>query len=262
MTAAPSYVDRLRRPQPCDHLVQLYTDEAFLTRVVGDFLREGLANEEGAAVIATPQHVALFVERLNAAGLDAAAAVSRGQLVVLDARGCLDTFMVDGMPDPGRFFALTLPVLERLRRAGHDRVRCYGEMVDLLWAHSMPATVALEQLWNDVLSRTGVSLLCAYGIDNFDLHAHRGVLHKLSACHSELIPVEDYDRLEQAVTRAYEEVFGRPGDARALREHVASLSGDATKMPPSQAALLGLDNVGMQLADAVIARAREYYRRP
>src|SRR5690242_9749011 len=102
MSASPSYVNRLRRPQARDHLIQLYTDEAFLTRAVGDFLREGLASDEGAVVIATPSHVSLFVERLNAVGIDAAAAISRGQLVVLDARTCLDSFMVSGMPDPAR----------------------------------------------------------------------------------------------------------------------------------------------------------------
>jgi hypothetical protein len=29
------YSEQLRAPQPCDHLIQLYTDEAFLGRVVG-----------------------------------------------------------------------------------------------------------------------------------------------------------------------------------------------------------------------------------
>jgi MEDS: MEthanogen/methylotroph, DcmR Sensory domain len=261
MSIAAPYADQLVRPRPCDHLIQLYTDETFLRRVVVEFLSAGLANGEGAVVIATPAHLTLFTEGLRAARLDVTAAETRGQLVLHDADACLARFMVDGMPDRERFCDLVKPVLADLGQSGYSRVRLYGEMVDLLWNHSMPATVALEQLWNEVLAETRVSLLCAYRIDNFDQHIQRGVLHRLTACHSQLIPVEDYDRLERAVSHAYDDVFGASGEAALLRDHVATLCEGNAKMPPAQAALLGLNQVAPLIADSVIERARHHYQR-
>ena len=260
MPVTAPYAEGLRRPQPCDHLIQLYTDEAFLSSVVGAYLGAGLAAGEAAVIIAIPEHAALFRQQLGRAGIDAAAAEASGQVVVRDARACLEQFMVDGMPDRTRFQALVQPVLDQLTAAGYPRTRLYGEMVDLLWNHTMPATIALERLWNEILAAARVSLLCAYRIDNFDGHIQRGVLHQITACHSELIPVEDYDRLEQAVSRAYEDVFGTPGEADALRTHIASQYKSSAKMPAPQAALLALRDVAPVLADSVLERARHHYR--
>src|SRR5687767_262391 len=162
MALATPYVDQLRSPQPCDHLIQLYTDEAFLSRVVIQFLSTGLAACEAAVIIATPAHLSMFAEGLRATGLDVAAMQTRGQLALRDAHASLAEFMVDGMPDRDRFFDVVRPVLADFTKAGFSKTRLYGEMVDLLWNHSMPATVALEQLWNEVLADTRVSLLCAY----------------------------------------------------------------------------------------------------
>ncbi|HYE93574.1 MAG TPA: MEDS domain-containing protein [Terriglobales bacterium] len=258
-TSAP-YAETLRRPQPCDHLIQLYTDEGFLGRAVGAFLGAGLAGGEAAVIIATPPHAALFRERLAADGLDVAAAEARGQLVVRDAQASLGAFMVDGMPDRDRFRALVTPVLAYITASGFGRTRLYGEMVDLLWNHSLPATVALEQLWNEVLAETRVSLLCAYGIDTFDRQIQRGVLHQITACHTELIPVEDYGRLERAVDLAYADVFGSAGEATLLREHMVARYKAATKMPAPQAALLALRDVAPLVADSLVDRARFHFQ--
>jgi hypothetical protein len=261
MSARTSYAEPLQNPQPCEHLIQLYTDEAFLGRAVREFLRPALTGGEGAVVIATPAHVAMFREQLCAGGVDVQAAERRAQLVVRDAQASLAEFMVDGMPDRDRFFGLVRPVLATLRRDGYSAVRLYGEMVDLLWNHSMPATVALEELWNEVRHEAGVSLLCAYRLDNFDRQLHRGVLHQLATCHSELIPVEDYAQLERAVSRAYRDAFGTAGDAEALRAHITKMSQGRTKMPEPQAALFGLGKLAPVLANLVIERARHHYSR-
>jgi hypothetical protein len=192
MNATTSWETLLRTPRPCDHLIQLYTDEAFLAQAVAQFVGRGLAEGAAAVVIATPAHVDAFIARLAAGGLDVPEIVRRGQLVVRDAEGCLATFMVDGMPDRAAFFRLVRGLFDGVRAAGHMSIRVLGEMVNLLWDHNLEATVRLEELWNEVLADQRVSLLCAYRIDNFDRHAHRGVLHQISRVHSHLIPLEDY----------------------------------------------------------------------
>lgn len=259
MSAPPSWEGLLRTPHPCDHLVQLYTDDAFLSRAVSLFIGLGLADGEAAVIIATPEHVELFKKSLRAAGLDVAALVEREQFVLLDATTCLAEFMVDGMPDRDKFVNLVMPVFARIRADGYERIRLYGEMVNLLWDHNLPGTVALEELWNQVLADTGVSLLCAYSIDNFDRHAHRGVLHQISRCHSHFIPVDDYGRLEQAVDRAYADVFGTRGDPRSLRSLITARAAATTVMPPAQAALFALTGLSSGIADAVLERTRFHY---
>jgi len=249
----------LRTPQPCDHVIQLYTDDDFFARAVAEFLETGFAGGAGAVVVATAPHATAIATRLVAAGFDVAAARERGQLVVADAHGTLAQFMVDGMPDRARFFAAITPVLERVRAAGYREIRAFGEMVDLLWDHNLPATIALETLWNEVLADRRVSLLCAYRIDNFDRDVHRGALHQLTHTHSHVIPVEDYDRLEAAVSRAYEDVFGTLGDPGLRREQLVAEHRSPAAMPAAQAALVALRGLSPDIADVVLARARQHY---
>jgi DcmR-like sensory protein len=257
-----SWQSLLRAAQPCDHVVQLYTDDAFLTRAVSDYVASGFAEGQGAILIATPPHVHAFDDALALRGVDVPAVRARGQLIVRDAETILGRFMIDGVPDRARFRHLAGEVLDAVRTAGYPRVRLFGEMVDLLWNHSLPATLQLEALWKEVVDDEGVALLCAYRVDNFDRAAHRGVLHQISRSHSHVIPVEDYERLETAVDRAYRDVFGSLGDARALREILVAHEAPASAMPPAQAALVALRHVSGEMADAVLDRARHHYAAP
>jgi hypothetical protein len=261
MSSTTPWEAALNRSEPCDHLVQLYTDESFLAIAVGRFLTSGLTNGEAAVIIATPAHIAAFTDRLLTAGIDVEAAVQRAQLTVLDAEASLTAFMRDGMPDRDPFRALIVPVVDRARGAGYPRLRLFGEMVNLLWDHNLEATLQLEELWNEVVADQQVALLCAYRIDNFDRRAHRGVLHRISRCHSHLIPVDDYDRLDRAVDRAYADVFGPAGEAAALRELLLSRQAPGPEMPAAEAALLAIRQLSDRTADAVLDRARRYYHR-
>jgi len=255
-----SWESLFRTPAPCDHVIQLYTADGFLTRAVGAFVGTGLRQGDGAVVIATPPHVEAITRALGA-DVDVDAARARTQLVILDAQGCLDHFMRDGRPDAGKFFTIVGAVLDRVTAAGYPRMRLFGEMVDLLWDHNLPATLELEELWNQVLAARGVSLLCAYRIDNFDRHAHRGVLHQLTRSHSHLVPVEDYARLERAVDHAYREVFGPDSEPSLLRQILGRPAEGGPVMPPAQAALLALRDVRRDLAEDVLERARRHYLR-
>jgi hypothetical protein len=244
-----------------EHLVYLYTSEAALARVVATFCGAGLARGEAAIVIATPAHADRFMDGLVAAGVDVPDLLARRRFVAVDAQACLDRFMVDGRPDRAAFRGVIGDVLARVRATAPAGVRLYGEMVDLLWARDLAAATALEALWNEVLAEDPAALLCAYRIDNFDRHAHRTVLPAVMRCHSHVMPVDDPARLEQAVERAYAEVFGPQGEPEALRRLIVARREPGPVMPPAQAALVGLRHLESRTADAVLASAREHYRR-
>lgn len=256
MRAPAPWLGQLESPSPCDHLVQLYADDAFLAVAVASFARAGLERGEAVALIATTDHLELFVRHLP--GADGARA--RGQLVLVDAAACLTELMVDGLPDRTRFMAMANELLDRLAGAGGRPIRLYGEMVNLLWESNLRAADRLEELWNQLLADRPAVLLCAYRIDNFDPHSQRNVLSRVVPHHSHLIPVADYDRLEVAVDLAYADVFGELGEPRALRRVLSASVASRPAMPPAQAALIALRGVSGRAADTVLQRAGEYYR--
>ena len=57
-----------------------------------------------AIVVATETHRDSLLLRLQAQGLDIAAAIEQGRYISLDAAETLSRYIVDGMPDPVRFF--------------------------------------------------------------------------------------------------------------------------------------------------------------
>lgn len=256
--AAESWESLLRAPNTRDHVVQLYTDDDFLLRAVTLFIASGLAQGEAGLLVATPEHRQGITERL-AATIDVSAALARDQLVMLDADTCLARFMADGVPDRATFFQMAHGMLDRVQAAGHPTVRVCGEMVNLLCGTNPAAAAELEALWGELLEERPASLLCAYRIDNFDHHAHRGLLHRLGRSHSHLVPVEDYARLEAAVERAYRDVFGYRPDTDRLRELMATQPSALAAMPPAEAALLALRDIRSDIADDVLSRTRYYY---
>ena len=249
----------LRSPSPCDHLIQAYTDDAFLGKVVAEYVAAGFEQGEAAVLIATPEHTALFSERFAALGIDVPTAVRARQLLFLDADQTLARLMVDGRPDRQIFLSILATTLDHVRAAGYRRIRLYGEMVDLLWADSLDATLELERLWNEVLADERLSLFCAYRIDPLDRQV-QGVLRQVTHCHSHLLPVENSERFAEAVDRAYTDVFGVDGDVQTLRQLLVAHEHLATEMPSAQAAMFALESLLPTIAESVRLKARQYYR--
>lgn len=147
---------------PCEHLLQIYEDDAVLLDTLTGFVAGGLQSGESAVVIATAPHLEELERRLAAAGVDVAAARSDDQFIALRADRTLARFMVQGWPDENRFNEVISEIVVRARGRGR-RVRAFGEMVALLWAQGhVGATVRLEHLWNKLCKAEAFSLFCAY----------------------------------------------------------------------------------------------------
>lgn len=150
------------------HVVQFYADETELTRGVGAYLDGAIAAGEVCLVVATPAHRRGFEGYLDDGGGATDRLVEARRLILVDAEEALSQFMVDGHPDPARFDA-SMGSLVRSITAGGQKLRAYGEMVAVLWdAGQVNASIELEELWNDLLSRTTFSLYCAYPASSSD----------------------------------------------------------------------------------------------
>jgi len=164
---------RARTDTPRDagtfHAVRFYENKASLCRIVAEFLGEGLATGQPALVIGTGEHRSGIVEELGARNLDVERLEVTGDLLLLDARELMSTFMVRGVPDAELFRVSASQAIERLRRGRKNRtIRAYGEMVDLLWKDDRSvAAVQLEMLWNKLAASRDFSLLCGYAMGNF-----------------------------------------------------------------------------------------------
>jgi MEDS: MEthanogen/methylotroph, DcmR Sensory domain len=186
-TAQLPWKDLLGQPLDRDHVVQLYRDERVLVDAVSLFAGTALGRGESVVLVATPEHLDAVERRLADGGFELADLKQWGQLTVRNAAELLYGFMVDGRPDPLLFKALVGGMLRDVAARG-NKVRVYGEMVNLLWRDNVGAAAQLESLWNELIRDEGISLFCAYQLDD----TARGSVFpsSLSHAHSHLIPVE------------------------------------------------------------------------
>ena len=85
------------------HAVCFYDDAPSLSRTVAGFIGEGLTAGEAAVVIATSSHGAAIREQLTAIGVDSAEADCARRAPDPRCTEVLNSFMVGGLPDAGRF---------------------------------------------------------------------------------------------------------------------------------------------------------------
>jgi hypothetical protein len=245
---------------PCDHVVQLYQDEDFLSRAVCRFAGGALANGEGIILVPTQAHWNAIRPRLEAEGVDVKAARERGQLTVVDADECLPRFMRNSMPDSSIFLGLAADVIGQAR-AGvrYQKVRWWGEMVNVLWERgNAAASMNLEVQFDHLAKEHDIAIFCSFLMDNFNGEVHTHMLPRLGTNHSHLIPVEDYGRLERAVADALRETVGEE-EARVLEGRLLSDYRPPFKMPRAQSLLLALRQVLPSVADPVLQRSRNLY---
>jgi hypothetical protein len=205
-----------------DHLVEFYETSAFLVATVADFLAPALRGDDAAIVVATPEHRHAFAKALVAAGVDVEAATRDGRYRVFDAGELLSLFMIDGAPHPGLFQEVVGSVIAGAAQGGR-LVKVYGEMVALLWADGdVTATIALEDLWNDIAAEHHFALLCAYPLRSFD-DTTRAAFKRICRQHSAAIPAasvapaDDAAEQRRTVARLQHETEQLRAELRRLR---------------------------------------------
>jgi DcmR-like sensory protein len=152
-----------------DHAVQFYGSDEALCSAVAAFLSDGLVSAQPAIVIATYAHRKAISAQLAAGLIDIERAQRIGDLIMLDARDTLATFMVGDDPDP-QLFNEHVGDLIATTLHNHPRtiVRAYGEMVNLLWREGRTvAATRLEILWNQLAVTHRFALVCGYSMGSF-----------------------------------------------------------------------------------------------
>jgi hypothetical protein len=182
-------------------------------------------------------------------------------LSVADAAETLAAFMVDGVPSSARFEETVGGLLDGIaQRHPGRRLRCFGEMVDLLSAEgNLDGALALESLWTELAESRDFSLLCGYRLDVFDRAAQASALPQICHAHSHVRTAGDPERLQQAVDRALEEALGN--DAGKIYALIGTEIRGA-RVPTAQLALMWVSEHMPGSAERILTSARAHYLAP
>ncbi|HWF93224.1 MAG TPA: PAS domain S-box protein [Terriglobales bacterium] len=184
------------RHQSAGHVVQIYTNDKFLTDILVRFVGGALAVGDAAVVIATHAHRAALEEQLSVYGLDTTKAGIQGRYIALSAPETLKKFMIDGRLDEARFKETIGGVLKQAMdvAGGKDcRVAVFGELVALLWAQGKSEeAIRVEGLWNELAAQYSFSLLCAYPASGFVRDSGSQPFLRMCKEHSKVFPNEEF----------------------------------------------------------------------
>ena len=107
------------------HAVHFYEEDDDLAATVARFVEEGLRLGQPAIVVASREHLALYLDRLGALDVDVEGARAAGMLTVLDATETLAKLMVGERPDAAVFQRLAGGLVESISTRG-PRIRGCG----------------------------------------------------------------------------------------------------------------------------------------
>jgi hypothetical protein len=96
--------------------------------------------------------------------------------------------MVNGMPDPVRFFNVAGDLLlnaAKVAKRQNPRVAACGEGAPLLWAQgNSEAAIRLEHLWNEIAKSYDLDVFCMYPLGRFQGGIGSHIFEKICAAHS------------------------------------------------------------------------------
>ena len=173
---------------PCDHILQLYTDEEQFLNTLTGFVRSGLENNDGVILIATEAHLNKLHEKLNELGMNPRPFFNANYFP-LDAHVMLSKFMVNGWPDESLFMEFITGLMKKVR-SRNRKIRAFGEMVAVLWENGdSDAAIELEKLWNKFSEKEMFCLFCAYPQSHFS-DKDSGHLGHICSAHSKILAAE------------------------------------------------------------------------
>ncbi|HLZ44310.1 MAG TPA: MEDS domain-containing protein [Gemmatimonadales bacterium] len=240
------------------HFAQLHRDPQVLTEAVTLYLQTGLRRGNGVVVIATPDHIDLFLNQLRREDLDPGTYLKSGQLELHDAELTLRKFMRNDVPDWEDFRRAMAAVFERVRAFGRGTTRAYGEMVNVLWHEGkQEAAIRLEEYWNELARLYPFSLFCSYMLDVHHEQTYAQPLEEIGRTHSDILGSMEDERFRMALDAASRDVFGVP-----LSQMVGfsrQRNSGEERFPSGQRTMLWVKRNLPSASAALLERARRYY---
>ena len=170
------------------HEARFYSDDATFLDGFTCFIEAALKAGSAVIVVATESHRESLLQRLQAHGVDTAAAIEQGRYIPLDVAETLTMFMVDNLPDPVRFLKVAgglIAAAAKTAKGEHPRVAACGECAPVLWTQGKAdAAIQLEHLWDEIAKTYDVDILCGYVLNSFQREQESHIYKRICTEHS------------------------------------------------------------------------------
>jgi DcmR-like sensory protein len=241
------------------HFAQLHHDPQALTEAVTLYLQTGLRRGNGVVVIATPDHVDLFLDQLRKDDLDLAIYLKSGQLELHDAELTLRKVMRNDMPDSEDFLWAMGSIFKRMGAFARGTTRAFSDMVSVLWHEGKhDAAIRLEEYWNELARLYPFCLFCSYTLDVQHDHTYAEPLEDIGRTHTDILSTGEDERFRVALDAASRDVFGVP-----LSQMVGfsrQRNSGEERFPSGQRTMLWVKRNLPSASGALLERARRYYQ--
>jgi DNA-binding NarL/FixJ family response regulator len=149
------------------HEVTFYADDVSLLDGYARFIGSALKSETAVIVLVTEAHRVNLFPRLEADGLDMAAAIEQGNYIEWDTADALSRSIVADMTDPVRCAKgigdRIVAAAKRVKNNEDARVVVCGEIAPTLLSHgNAEGAIQVEHLWNEIARDYGVHTVCGY----------------------------------------------------------------------------------------------------
>ena len=170
------------------HEVAFYADDSSVVDGYARFIESSLKGGNAVIVVVTESHRASLIPRLEADGVNVAAAIEQGRYIPLDAADALSRLTVNDIPDPARCTKVVGDLIMGAAkgvRGANGRVVVCGEIAPtLLSKGNGEGAIQLERLWDEITRGYGVHTLCGYLSSAFPHHEADPVFQRICAEHS------------------------------------------------------------------------------
>jgi len=169
------------------HNVGFYFDECDflddLTRFIGTALKAGNA----AVVVATEAHREGLLPRLQAHGVDIVKAMEQRRYIALDAAAMISSLTINSELNPDLFLKVAGDLIMAAGgtlKKENARVAICGECDPPLWTiGNGEAAIELEKLWNEIVKRYDVDILCGYSLGTVQHSMDSQLFERICALH-------------------------------------------------------------------------------
>ena len=154
---------------PLCHAIGFFKDQHQLCEEIAKFVEDGLRLAQPALIVTNEAHREGIADELMKHGVDVDAAISRGDLLMLDAATTLRTLMNGGaLPDSDIYHRDVGAACAQLLRGRPGPLRIFGDMVDLLWQRGeYDAAIRVEILSNQLAATHPIAVICGYSMGHF-----------------------------------------------------------------------------------------------
>jgi chemotaxis family two-component system sensor kinase Cph1 len=226
-TAHNSLTTALRQLSVHDHACLIYETIEEQFDAIVPFIRIGLERSEQCLYIADDNTAEVVVDRMNAAGVDALAAIRAGQLIIATKQ---ETYLKHGRFDPDQMIDSLKCAVAEARSAGFTALRATGEMTWHLGGDpGIERLAEYEAKLNYFFPENDILAVCQYNRNRFSPEVIRDVIstHPLVLYGDTVsrnfyyVPPDEFlksAKLDREVDRLLANIISREESDTALRE--------------------------------------------